>query len=518
MAVAASDIPGVTVGAVIREHAARAPNAPALVTSRFGSLSYGALADQIVETRQCLRRAGFRRDARIAVALPSGAEATLAIVTVSSSATVIPLDPKLTPLEIEKCLRITRPAGVIVLEGGSSAARQAAQGVGSAIIQSTFVRNGGGRVQLIPPQTGPAAPLDDPDPDAPAFILHTSGTTAEPNLVPFTHRNMLAAAKRVQFWFGLTPRDRCLNVSPIHYSHGITTTVMPPLLTGGSVVQPKNALHVELAEWFTALKPTWFSAGPTMHLAIVEKARAHSAARSMHSLRFISSAGAGLQEQLREEIESVLGVPVLEHYGSSETAQISANCLPPGACRPGTCGRPWPGMVMIADAHGKPVPVGMQGEILVRGPGVMPGYINATELNARVFAGEWYRTGDVGMLDVDGFLSLHGRMREIINRGSEKIAPLEIDAALARHPDVREAAAYAVPHPRLGEDVAAAVVLRPGSNTTPLELREFITKELALFKIPRRITILDRLPKGLTGKVQRGKLRELVQEESDAIG
>jgi oxalate---CoA ligase len=499
-----------TIAAVIRAHAELRPDRPAMVASRFAVLSYRELVAQIAQTRDGLRQAGFDRNARIAVALPTGAEAALAIVAVASSAAAVPLDPKLTFAEVESCLRILRPDAVLL--AGDQVAGKVAEQHRLPVIAAHFARDGRLGMQLTVPQIGPAAPSEDPDPEAPAFILHTSGTTADPNLVPFSHRNMLAAAARVQSWFALTPQDRCLSVSPIHYSHGITTTVLPPLLTGGSIALPANPSLVDLSEWFGTLAPTWYSAGPTLHLAVLEKARAWPDARSLHSLRFISSAGAAIAEELRENMESVLGIPVLEHYGSSETAQLAANAPPPGRSKPGTCGIPWPETIIIVGPDGRRLPAGAQGEILVQGPTVMAGYLNAPELNRIAFVDGWYRTGDIGSLDADGFLSLHGRKRETINRGSEKIAPIEIDEALMRHPDVVEAAAYGVPHPRLGEDVAAAVVLRPGARATPIELREFVGARLARFKIPRRISIVDQLPKGLTGKVKRKRLSEAFQE------
>ena len=237
----------------------------------------------------------------------------------------------------------------------------------------------------------------------------------------------------------------------------------------------------------------------------------------MHSLRLISSAGAPLAGDVHERMQTVLGVPVLEHYGSSETAQISTNLPPPGRSKPGTCGIPAPDVVVrIVGEDGSPLPSGERGGILVRSPSVMSGYLNAPELNRTAFVDGWFRTGDIGSLDKDGFLTLHGRQKELINRGGEKIAPIEIDKALMSHPDIAQAAAYAVPHPRLGEDVAAAVVLRPGSKVTPEELREFLGKQLATHKNPRRITIVDQLPKGITGKVQRKRLSESSKEPSDS--
>ena len=501
-----------TIAGVIRGQAELRPEDPAIVGNQFAPLSYRDLQQQIDEVRTCLRQAGFGRDARIAVGIPNGAEAAWAIVTVACSAAAVPLDPKLTMAEVDRCLLALHPSAVIVLAESGVPVQRVAETHGIPIIEAVPVQSGKLGLRLSAPRVGSPCPLDDPDADAPAFILHTSGTTGESNLVPFSHRNVLASAERVQTWFGLTSRDRCLNVSPVYYSHALTTTVLPPLLTGGSVAFPANSLSVELSEWFGTLRPTWYSAGPTLHLAVLEKAQLRADARTMHSLRLASSAGARIPKNVQEDLQRVLGIPVLEHYGSSETAQISSNLPPPGPCKPGTCGIPWPGISKIVGEDGQQVTAGEQGEILVRGPSVMSGYLNAPQLNELVFVDGWYRTGDVGSLDEQGFLSLHARKRELINRGAEKIAPLEIDQALMRHPAVVEAAAYAVPHPRLGEDVAAAVVLQPGAKVTSDELRGFLSDHLASFKIPRRISFVDRLPKGVTGKVQRTRLYEIVTQ------
>jgi len=504
-----------TIGEVIRASAELRPKQSAFVGSQFAPLSYRELQDQIDEVRACLRQAGFDRDARIAVAITNSAQAALAIVAISCSAAAVPLDPKLTVAEVERCLLMLRPNAVLVLRDSNSAARSAAEQRGFPIIEASVSPEGKLGLQLAVPKIGSALSLDDPDPEAPAFILHTSGTTADPNLVPFSHRNMLAVTERLQTWFELTPQDRCLNVSPVYYSHALTTTVLPPLLTGGSVGFPANATNVDLSEWFSDLRPTWYSAGPTLHLSVLDKAQGRPDALTMHSLRFISSAGAPLARDVHERLQTVLGVPVLVHYGSSETAQISTNRPPPGPSKPGTCGIPWPDIVIIVGEDGHRLPPGERGEILVSGPSVMSGYLNAPDLNRSAFVDGCFRTGDIGSLDEEGFLTLHGRQKELINRGSEKIAPLEIDQALMRHPEVAQAAAYAVPHPRLGEDVAAAVVLHPGARVTPIELREFLSAQLATFKIPRRIAIVDQLPKGITGKVQRNLLSGSVKEHSE---
>jgi acyl-CoA synthetase (AMP-forming)/AMP-acid ligase II/acyl carrier protein len=504
-----------TIGSVIRAHAAHQPDAAAIVGSHFAPVSYRELQDQIEDAGARLRAAGFDQNARVAVAIANPAQAALAIVAISCSATAVPIDPKLTVSEVNRCLQILRPDAVVVLRDTASATRSVAKERGVPIIEASVAQPGRLPLTFAVPKIGSPLPPDETNPHTPLFILHTSGTTADPNLVPFSHRNMLAVMERLQTWFGLTPQDRCLTVSPVYYSHALTTTVLPPLLTGGSTAFPANATNVDLSEWFGDLKPTWYSAGPTLHLAVLEKLQERPDARTMHSLRFISSAGAPLAADMGTRMQDVLGVPVLEHYGSSETAQIATNRPSPGHTKAGTVGIPWPGIISIVDDDGRELPAGERGEILVRGPSVTSGYLNAPELNISAFIDGAYRTGDVGSIDADGFLTLHGRTKEIINRGGEKIAPLEIDQALLQHPAVAQAAAYAVPHPRLGEDVAAAVTLRPDAKVTPDALREFLSDKLAAFKIPRRIVVVDQLPKGISGKVQRKRLSDMMNGSTE---
>ncbi|MHC2318386.1 acyl-CoA synthetase (AMP-forming)/AMP-acid ligase II/thioesterase domain-containing protein/acyl carrier protein [Bradyrhizobium diazoefficiens] len=498
------------LGQVIGRTASRFPNQPAIVSSMFAPLTYGDLQRQLDDIRRQLRLGGFDRSARIGVLMPYGPEAVLATVAVACCSIAVPLDPRLSPAEINQRLDMLRLNALLVPQGSGSEGRQAAERRGIAVIEAVPVGHGqlGFRAAL---RAADSAAIDaEPAPHAPAFILQTSGTTAQPKLIPFSHSNMLAAAGRLQAWFGLTPHDRCLSVSPPFYSHGLKVTVFTPLLTGGSIAVPTSGAIVALDEWFDILRPTWYSAGPTLHAAVLDKATSQNA-QTAHTLRFVVSGGAPLAKEVQDGLQGALGVPVLEHYGSSEAAQIAANLPPPGPNRPGTCGRPWPDTVAIVGENGHPLPAGEQGEIWIRGPTVTSGYLDAPELNQAGFVEGWFRTGDIGSLDEDGFLSLHGRLSELINRGGEKIAPAEIEAALLRHPAIAEAAAFSIPHPRLGEDVAAAIVLRPGAQTIPAQLRPFLQNELASFKIPRRILMLEQLPKGATGKVQRRRLRESLE-------
>ena len=495
------------IGPAILRHAESRPDSTAVVATGFAPLSYRGLRDYLARCATRLREFGLDRDARVAVALPSGADGALAIVATACAAVAVPIDTQLTAPEIDGRLESLRPLAVIVPANGPSPAREVAMGRGVAVIEAVREDRGKLGLELSAPKIGAAA-AEEPDNAATAFILQTSGTTAGPKLIPFSHRNMLAAAARVQSWFGLTPSDRCLSVSPICYSHGLKVTVFTPLITGGSAAFPLSPSSLDVDEWLGVLKPTWYSAGPTLHRFMFDKTKALPNVRSIHNLRFVVSGGAPLTREVRDGLSAALGVPVLEHYGSSEAAQISANLPPPGPFKPGTCGIPPTDTVKIVAESGREVSAGEHGEILLGGPTVTSGYLEAPDLNRDSFVDGWFRTGDIGSLDAEGFLTIHGRKTEMINRGGEKISPAEIDDGLQRHPAVAEAAAFAVPHPRLGEDVAAAVVLKEGATVTPLELREFLLPTLAQFKIPRRIVFVDRLPKGATGKVQRQRLVE----------
>ena len=504
-----------TLRQVIGRTASRFPHQPAIVSATFAPLTYQNLQRQLDDFRSQLRLAGLDCNARIGLLMPNGPEAVLTIVAVACCSIAVPLDPRLSPAEIDQRLDILRLDALLVPQGSASEARQVAERRRLAIIEAAPVGHGQLELNIAVQVSNSPANDAEPDPGSPAFILQTSGTTAKPKLIPFSHSNMLAAAARLQAWFGLTPWDRCLSVSPPYYSHGLKVTVFTPLLTGGSIAVPANSAIVALDEWLDVLRPTWYSAGPTLHTAVLDKAKSLEDAQAAHTLRFVVSGGAPLPKEVQDGLQRILGVPVLEHYGSSEAAQIATNLPPPGPNRPGTCGQPWPDTVAIVGEDGHPLPAGARGEIWIRGPTVMSGYLDAPELNQAAFKEGWFRTGDIGSLDGDGFLSLHGRLSELINRGGEKIAPAEIESALLRHPAIAEAAAFAILHPRLGEDVAAAIIPHPDAHTTPAELRQFLQRELASFKIPRRILILDQLPKGVTGKVQRRRLRELHDGLSD---
>ena len=500
-----------TLREALLRHAAASPESFAIVSSTYQPFSFGELAAQLDYFGTTLRAAGLGYGSRVAIALSDAPQAALAIISVSCAAVAVPLDPNLTRVEMETRLKLLGADAIIVLAGDDSPLRDDAERQGILVIEAVPVTEGGLSLSLVGPKKAVAAPPSTPGPREPAFILQSSGTTAEPKLIPYSHANMLAAAARVKGWFNLHENDRCLSVTPVYYCHGLTLTVFAPLLSGGSVAFPASSSRPDLKEWLIYLKPSWYSAGPTMHRAILEKARSHEDKPISHELRFVLSGGAPLSPEIQLELQSTLGVAVLDHYGLTEAAQISTNLPPPGPAKMGTCGIPDPDTVMIVGADGAPLRPGDTGEILVGGPSVIERYLNAPDLTTACFVDGWFRTGDIGSIDEEGFLIVRGRLKEIINRGGEKISPMEIEVALLRHPDVAEAAAFAVPHPRLGDDVAAAVVLHPHASAMPDELRQFLGTQIAWFKVPRRITVLQELPKGKTGKIQRRRISENTQ-------
>jgi acyl-CoA synthetase (AMP-forming)/AMP-acid ligase II len=356
---------------------------------------------------------------------------------------------------------------------------------------------------------GPAASPGPAEPDDIALVLHTSGTTSRPKIVPLLHRNVCASAQNIRTTLSLTPEDRCLNVMPLFHIHGLMAPVLSSLASGASVSCTPGFNALKFFSWLEEVAPTWYSAVPTMHQTILARAGRNTEIVAGARLRFIRSSSASLPPQVLGELEAVFGVPVVEAYAMTEAShQMTCNQLPPGVRKAGTVGPAAGPEVSIMDDDGNLLEPGIVGEIVIRGPNVTPGYENNPEANTTAFTHGWFRTGDQGVMDEDRFVTLTGRLKEIINRGGEKISPKEVDEVLMDHPAVQQVVTFAVPHDKLGEEVAAAVVLREGAEATPAEIREFAAERLAAFKVPRTVVMLDEIPKGPTGKLRRIGLAE----------
>jgi len=342
-----------------------------------------------------------------------------------------------------------------------------------------------------------------------ALVLHTSGTTSRPKIVPLTGANIAASAKNIRETLTLTPADRCLNIMPLFHIHGLIAAVSASLLAGASVVATPGFNALKFFQWLDQEKPSWYTAVPTMHQAILARAPRNAASVARAALRFIRSSSSSLPPQVMAELEAAFRCPVIESYGMTEaTHQMASNPLPPRARKPGSVGPAAGPEMAIMAADGALLAADELGEIVIRGPNVTAGYEANPKANAEAFAHGWFHTGDQGTMDPEGYIRITGRLKEIINRGGEKISPREVDEVLMDHPAIAQVVTFAMPHAKLGEDVAAAIVLREGFVASEREIRDFCGARLADFKVPRKLVFLDEIPKGATGKLQRIGLAE----------
>jgi oxalate---CoA ligase len=495
--------------AMLEHNAAHFGARAALLSDGEEPLSHQQLWDQVTMTIPELNRLGVGRGDRVAIVLPPGSDLAIAFLAVAAGATAAPLNPAYVEKEFVFYLEDLRTRALILPQGGDSPARAAAASLGVPVIELIPGENGAGPFRLC----GLSRPLDAPagfaEADDVALVLHTSGTTSRPKMVPLTHTNLLASARHIRTTLQLQPTDRCLNVMPLFHIHGLVACVMASLGGGGSTVCARSFGAEKFPGWLELWKPTWYSAVPTMHQAILAHAEGLSVPLLRSSLRFIRSSSAALPPPVMAGLEGVFGVPIIESYGMTEAAhQMASNPLPPRVRKPGSVGLAAGPEVAILDEAGETLASGQTGEVAIRGPNVTRGYANNPEASATAFCGGWFRTGDQGYLDAEGYLFITGRLNELINRGGEKIAPREIEEVLLAYPGVRQAVAFAVPHPSLGEDIAAAVVLQNGTAGGEAELREFALDRLPTFKVPRQIIFVNDVPKGPTGKIQRIGLAE----------
>jgi acyl-CoA synthetase (AMP-forming)/AMP-acid ligase II len=483
-------------------------DAPAIAAPGRTPLAYGALRDAVSAVQDVLRELGIGRRDRVAIVLPNGPEMAVCFLGVASACTAAPLNPAYREEEFEFYLSDLKARLLIVLAGPPTAAVAAATRLGIPVAQlAPAVEAGAGMFRLEAAAmdgTRPAATHDMAAEEDAALLLHTSGTTSRPKLVPLSQRNICVSAHNVRASLALTAQDRGLNVMPLFHIHGLIAGLLAPLAAGGQVFCTTGFDALHFFRWMAETRPTWYTAVPTMHQAILGRAQQQAGVIRATPLRFIRSSSSALPPQVIQALETTFGAPLIEAYGMTEAAhQMTSNPLPPGKRKPGTVGVAAGPEVGIMDAGGILLAPGATGEIVIRGPNVIAGYENNPGANAEAFSNGWFRTGDQGVMDALGYVSITGRLKEIINRGGEKVSPREVDEILMDHPAVLQVVTFALPHDKLGEEVGAAVVLRQGANASDKELREFAAARLAAFKVPRRIFFLDEIPKGPTGKLQR---------------
>jgi len=493
------------LGEVVLRIAAGTGEAPAIAAPERPTLGHDGLRKHVGETVFRLAALGIGRGDRVAIVLPNGPEMATAFVSVAAGATTAPLNPAYRAEELDFYLGDIGARALLVGESENGPAIEAASRLGIPVLRIVFdPASPAGTFAIEGEPAGAAVSPGFAEPEDIALLLHTSGTTSRPKLVPLSHANLAASARNIGATLELSAGDRCLNIMPLFHIHGLVAAVLASLAAGGSVFCTPGFNALRFHAWLGEARPSWYTAVPTMHQAILARAARNPEAIAAASLRLIRSSSASLPPQVMAELEATFRCPVIESYGMTEAAhQMASNLLPPGSRKAGSVGVAGGPEVAIMAPDGRLLPAGETGEVVIRGDNVTAGYENNPEANRAAFAHGWFHTGDQGVMDAQSYLRVTGRLKEIINRGGEKISPLEVDEVLMDHPAIAQVVTFALPHARLGEDVAAAIVLREGHAATEAEIRDFAAARLAEFKVPRKVVILDEIPKGATGKLQR---------------
>ncbi|MGI9504194.1 MAG: AMP-binding protein, partial [Geminicoccaceae bacterium] len=510
---------------ILQVHGRGRPDHPFIMAEGRCAFCYEDMLHHVDEVGATLRLPGIRRQDRVAIVLGNGPDMASAVIAVACNAVSVPLNPAFTLAEWYALFEDLRIDAMISNSESDAKASIVAKVLGLPIFD------------LRPRSDEPAgcfdllsqAPVNDvsleehaPDAEAIAFLLPTSGTTSRPKAVPLTHANICRSAHNTGRSLVLTPHDRLLNMLPFYHAHGLISGLMASLAAGASIVCTEGFSERDFFTWLSAFKPTWYTAVPTIHQAVLALAAEHHETAGASTLRFIRSASASLPSPVLEGLERYFDIPVIETYGMTEAAsQIASNPLPPGLRKVGSVGPAAGPAIAIWDNDGRALDPGEIGEIVLRGPNMTRAYLNDDTANTTSFVDGWFRTGDQGYLDRDGYLFITGRLKEMINRGGQTIGPREIEEVLLSHAEVEQAVAFALPHPTLGEEVGAAVVLSRGAAVDQRELQDLATTRLATHKLPRRIVILDDLPKGPTGKLQRIGFSErlgLLEGDAPAAG
>jgi acyl-CoA synthetase (AMP-forming)/AMP-acid ligase II/thioesterase domain-containing protein/acyl carrier protein len=499
-----------TIGQLLCEQAEQNPHSIAIAAPNRLSLTYSRLYTHIQDTVKTLNSMGLGRGERIAIVLPNGPEMAVAFLAVSACATSVPLNPAYLAPEFEFYLDDLNAKALIVQSGVDSPARAVAKARHMPIIELEPLEAEAGIFQLVGDSKLPAVSNAFAQPEDVALVLHTSGTTSRPKIVPLTQANLCNAANNIRTALQLRQSDRCLNVMPLFHVQGLITAILSSLSAGASVACTSGFDASKFFVWLQAMQPTWYTAVPTIHQAVLAAAAdKHTSFAHCSPLRFIRSGGAALPVKVMKALEELFSAPVLEGYGMTETGSItSINPLPPRQRKPGSVGIAAGVEIGIMNEAGHLLSPGEIGEIVVRGGNVMSEYENNPAANQNTIYNGWFRTGDEGYFDSDRYLFITGRLKEIINRGGEKISPREVDEVLLDYPEVTQALTFALPHPTLGEDVGAAIVLQEKATITQREIREFAATRLADFKVPAQVVFVDEIPKSATGKLQRVGLAE----------
>ncbi|ANB14077.1 Pcs60p [Sugiyamaella lignohabitans] len=485
------------------------------------SLSYSQLLTAVRSFQKTLASINIPEKSAISISLPNSIEFAIAFLgTTASSFIAAPLNPNYKESEFAFYIEDVKSSLVIVPKGsfaGHYPAIAAAKKFNAAVAEAYWL---GDKIVLDLKYKGKLSDNahssipPSPNPSDVAFVLHTSGTTGRPKAVPLTHANMARTVTNIINTYKLSPKDRSYLVMPLFHVHGLLAGFLAPLGSGGAVIiPPKFSAH---AFWndFLQYQANWYTAVPTIHQILLKS----DLPSPVPYIRFIRSCSSSLAPSTFHALEKTFKAPVLEAYAMTEAChQMTSNNLPPGKRKPGTVGVGQGVEIAILDANGNKVKQGQEGEISIKGSNVTPGYINNPKANEESFTKDGYfRTGDQGKLDEDGFVIITGRIKELINRGGEKISPIELDGVMLEHPAVAEAVSFAAPDEMYGQVVNAAIVLKPGAKATEKDIQDFLSSKLSKFKIPQRIFFTKIMPKTATGKIQRRVIASTFLEQNKA--
>ena len=483
------------------------PEATAIANVEGEGMNYASLVEFAEKCGDFLSTIGVAGNDRVAIVMPNGPLMATTFASCVPWCEVAPLNPAYTADEFEYYLNDLQANLLITETGFESPVIEVTRRLG---IESITVNPEEGLVGAE--SRTKHAGRQRRSLESIALILHTSGTTSRPKMVPLSQRNLLASARNIAETLALTSQDRCLNVMPLFHIHGLMAPIMATLYAGARVFCTPGFDALRFYTWLDETSPTWYSAVPTMHQTILARANRNVESIARSQLRFVRSSSASLPIPVLNGLEETFGTRVVEAYAMTEAAhQMCSNPLPPVERKAGTVGPaagPRVGISSTASLH--LLEPGQEGEIVIQGENVTTGYINNPEANAKDFIDGWFRTGDLGIMDGDGYVKVTGRLKEIINRGGEKIAPLEVDEVLLDHPSIAQVCTFAVPHDKLGEEVGAILVLNEGESLAKDEIQRFARERLAPFKVPREIVFLSDIPKGPTGKVQRIGMAERI--------
>ncbi len=483
---------------LVTTSADRAPESVAIADVDGNAVfTYAGLVAYMAGMQTRLRAAGVGPGEMVLLSVPNGPLALAATVGTMASAACVPVNPSYGSVEIAGLFDALEPKAVVAVAGP---------------LADEATKRG---VTIVDPAFAPefdAALVADADPAHVSLVLHTGGTTGIPKHVPLTQSNIAAATRNVIDSLQLTSDDVVLNVMPLFHSHGLLGCALSTLGSGGRFVAAEQFDQRVFLDWARTAGATWYSAAPTLHRLVV------SAPGEYKGWRFFRSASGPIPPDLAAQLQERFETPFIEVYGMTEAYQMAANPLPPGERRLGTVGLPTGTEIRILTDDLSPAAADEDGEIAVRGPAVFSGYLHNPKANESAFVDGWFCTGDIGSISADGYLRISGRLGERINRGGEKVAPREVDEALLMHPDVVDAMSFGYPDELLGEEVGALVVLAAGKTLELSDIRTFLTGKVAPFKIPRRIKVVDAVPKTDTGKLKRTAGPEILLASAPGAG